>query len=154
MTVIWRVESSDFTWGDLPPDEEAARIASKHPYKSAASPDAEPIGDPPPGLIFQHPRGGYYEILTRAVPPTKVETVPYLVTKQYGVRSKATGKETWSPLASEGPTRPDVTVNTVRDLCGIIALERKVAALEAQNRALQARVADLESVRVQVRTRP
>lgn len=152
MTPVWRVEAGDFVWADLPPDEEAARIASKHPYKSAPGPSDEPVGDPPQNLLFQHPRGGLYKIITRAIPPTKVETVPYLVTRQYGVRSETTGLETWSPPGSEGPTRPDVTVNTVRSLCGIVELERKVASLEAQNRALQGRVAELEAQRVRVRT--
>lgn len=152
MTPIWRLDQGDFVWGDLPPDEEAARVASKHPYKSAPTPDAEPRGDLPPGLVLQHPHGGFYEILVREIQPTKVDTVPYLVTRQYGVRSAATGLETWAPQGSEGPTRPDVTVNTVRDLCGILELERKVAALEAQNRALQARVTEIEAQRVVVRT--
>lgn len=152
MTPMWKLDQGDFVWGDLPPDEEAARIAAKHPWKAAPWPGGEPVGSVPEALVFQHPRGGLYEILTRSVPPTQVDGVPYLVTKQYGVRSHATGKETFAPLASEGPTRPDVTVGTVRDLCGIIALERKVAALEAQNRVLQARVDDLAAQRVKVRT--
>ena len=151
MIPMWRLDAGDFVWADLPPDEEAARIAAKHPWKAAPSPSGEPVGDPPDGLVFQHPRGGKYTILTRSVPPTKVDVVPYLVTRQYGVRSHATGAEVWAPLATEGPTRPDVTVNTVRDLCGIIDLERKVAALEAQNRKLQTQVDDLAAQRVQVR---
>ena len=53
--MIWQVTMSDFVWGDLSADEEAARIASKHQYKhvSADDPSGEPIGMPPAGLIFQ-----------------------------------------------------------------------------------------------------
>lgn len=151
-TNIWYVDTPDFEWGDLPADEEAARVAAKYPKTvTSADPSAEP--GPPnwaPGSILRHSRGGDYQLLQREITPTKADGVPYLVTHQYGVCNLRTGVATWAPPGSEGPTRPDVTVNVVRDRCGIVSLERKVAALEAQVRAQQARIADLEQVRVRV----
>lgn len=146
---LWRVSESDFVWGDLPPAEEAARIASKHPYKSVpagAAPDSEPAGLPPDGFMLQTSRAGPHLVLVRRVEPTAAPGVGYLVTHQYGVRDAA-GVETWAPLGSEGPSRPDITVGTVRDLCGVADLERKVAALESQVRALQAQAGQYVNVR-------
>lgn len=158
----WRILGTDFVWSDLTPDEAAARIASKHPYKrTTGDPLSEPQGPPPSNLVLAYDLGGRYNVLYRRVPPTKVEGVPYLVTYQYGVRHLVTGVETWAPLGSEYATRPDVTVNTVRNLCGIIDIEkvlaeheRKIASLEAQNRQLQNKVAAFEQQHVSVRIKP
>ncbi len=156
MQVTWRVNGTDFVWGDLPPDETAARIASKHPYKKTepGAPLSEPVGEPPADMLMQYELGGTYEVLWRRVPATRVDGVPYPVTYQYGARHTVTKNETWAPLGSEYETRPDVTVGSVRNLCGIVTLEQKVASLEAQNRRLQARLDALEQAQhVSVRTK-
>lgn len=140
MPTIWQVNSTDFVWGDLTPDEEAARVVAKNAFGP----------NMPEGFRVNTSRGYYAPLLRALDPPVEVKAVPWPIRWQYGARNVNTGTETWAPPGTEGPTRPDITINTVRSLCGIVELERKVAALEAQLRIQQSRVAELESQRARV----
>ena len=142
MPAVWQLKEAEFRWGDLPPDEEAARCAAKLANAYA--------GVAPYDLLIEHYRGPKYACLQREIEPIAVKTVPLPVTRQFGVRDIATGVETWAPPGTEGETCPEVTVNTVRSLCGIIDLERAVASLKAQVRTLQAELAEVRVQRVSV----
>lgn len=140
--LVWNVIAPDFEWGDLPADEEAARIAAKNPYGPR----------PPVDLVLQTPRGRYRIMVEVLDVPVSVPTITDPCTHRYGVLNHATMQATWAPIGSEGKTRPDVTVRTVRDLCGVVELERKVASLESQVRTLHAAVHETRSQRVGVFT--
>lgn len=157
----YTLQAPHWLWGDLPPDEEAARVAAKVASNFG--------GAPAPDLVLIFYNGRRYRIVrTDEQHETTPEREPWIQagTKCYiwgaqrveedekGER-KDVGEPAWAPLATEHMSLPEITPKNIRESCGVSALEQELgrvnAALKSRLSSVESRVAALEQVQQHVR---
>ena len=127
----WQVQNREFTYGDGPADVEAAFMADKQRIAYGGKLPANEIGHPM--LFLAHPVLGLVRVLAH---PDGL---------RWGVQVDPHSAPVWAQVGEGNRYSADITRDLVREKCGIVDAERRLAAAEAALAASEARCADLEA---------